>query len=57
MRGRYTSRLDNLRYAAGGAGSVFGDVVAQINKACDDFIIAVLPPADSGLYVGFPHHT
>jgi hypothetical protein len=54
LRARYLSRLDELRRAHGHSDLLVHRVSTDIDRACAQFLIDALPPADSGRYVGYP---
>jgi len=52
VRGRYLSRLNGL--ARTSSDLLRTRVGTEIANKCDSFVTELLPPADSGRYVGVP---
>jgi len=54
IRAKYNTRLFAL--SQGSSVVMTTNIGNEIGRQCDAFIAAILPPADSGLYVGFPRN-
>lgn len=56
VRGRYNSRANELWRALRASDALYARINNDLANQCDAFVAALLPPADSGRYVGIPRN-
>lgn len=56
IRARYNARLNQLGRAGNASQALCSRIGDDVGRQCDHFMAAILPPADSGLYVGIPRN-
>lgn len=56
LRSKYNSRLTRLRMTHSLGDAMCASIGRDISRQCDALMLATLPPADSGQYVGYPRN-